>query len=69
MTIIILPRTIQIKVEDNKILTKIVKMVDGTSLAWHVYSDHTLLVVGERELLFDLLLELTRSYFGKIEII
>lgn len=69
MTIIIMPRAIQIKVEDNKILTKIVKLVDGTPLGWNVYSDHTMIVVGERELLFDLLLELTRSYFGKIEII
>lgn len=68
MTILIMSNSMQIKVKDNRMLTKIVRMVDDTPLRWTVLSDIYLLVEGARGLLYELLMELTTIYLGKIEI-
>lgn len=69
MTIILLPGRMQIKAKDNKMLTEIVKMVDGTHLQWYVFSDISMTVGGSRELLYDLLVKLTETLFCKIELV
>ena len=69
MTILILFNSLQITVEDNRILTKIVRMLDSTPLCWHLFSDTQVYVAGKRELLYELLSELASMYLGKIEII
>lgn len=69
MTILLMTSAMQIRVKDNKMLTKIVRMVDVTPLRWTVLSDIFLLVEGDGCLLYELLTELTAIYLGKIEII
>lgn len=69
MTILLMSSAMQIRVKDNKILTKIVRMVDGTPLQWTALSDIDLFVEGEGGLLYELLSELTVMYPGIIEII
>lgn len=69
MTILLMTNAMQIRVKDNKMLTKIVRMVDGTPLRWTVLSDIYLFVEGEGGLLYELLVELTAIYLGIIEII
>ena len=69
MTILMMWDGMQITVENNKILTAIVEMVDGTQLRWHVISDVRVSVIGEKALLYELLWHLTAKYLGKIEII
>lgn len=68
MNILILANSMQITVENNKILTAIVGMVDGTPLRWYVVSDVSVSIIGEKELLYELLWDLTAKYLGKIEI-
>lgn len=69
MTILLMSSAMQIRVKDNKILTKIVRMVDGTPLQWTALSDIDLFVEGEGGLLYELLSELTGMYPGIIVII
>ena len=69
MTILLTTNSMQIRVKDNKMLTKIVRMVDGTPLQWTALSDIYLFVEGEGGLLYELLHELTTIYPGIIEII
>lgn len=69
MNILIMTNSMQITVEDNKILTRIVRMVDGTPLRWYTMSDNSVSVKGKKGLLYELLSELTTMYLGKIEII
>ena len=69
MTILIITNAMQITVENNKLLTRIVRMLDSTSLRWYVMSDFSVLVKGKEELLYELLYELSTTYLGKIEII
>ena len=68
MLILVLPDSMRITVEDNTMLTTIVKLVDGTPLRWHTLTDTCMYVAGKRELLYELLVELTARYFCKIEI-
>lgn len=68
MTILVLSESMRISVEENKILTMIVKLVDGTPLWWHLHNDTCVYVGGKRELLYELLVELTTRFFCKIEI-
>lgn len=68
MNIFILSDGMRITVENNKILTEIVGLVDGTPLRWHVISDVSVVIIGRKELLYKLLWDLTAKYFGKIEI-
>lgn len=68
MTILIMWNGMQITAENNKILTVIVRIVDGTLLRWHVLSDVSISVFGEKALLYELLWNLTAKYLGKIEI-
>ena len=68
MTILLLPDSMRITVEDNTMLTTIVKLVDGTPLRWHTLTETCMYVAGKRELLYELLVELTARYFCKIEI-
>lgn len=69
MIILIMEHGMQISVKNNKILTRIVKLVDGTPLLWDLLSDTCGYVSGKKELLFELLYELTKIYPGIIEII
>lgn len=69
MIVLLMENAMQITVEDNKLLTRIVRTVDGTPLRWYTMSDFSLLVKGKKELLYELLSELTITYFGKIEIV
>lgn len=69
MLILVLPDSMLITVKDNTMLTKIVRMVDGTPFQWTVLSDIDLLVEAEGGLLYELLSELTTMYLGIIEII
>lgn len=69
MTILLMENSMQIRVKDNKMLTKIVRMVDVTPLRWTVLSDIFLVVEGDGGLLYELLMGLTVIYSGKIEII
>ena len=69
MTILLMTNAMQIKVKDNRMLTKIVRMVDGTPLRWTVLSNIYLFVEGDGGLLYELLTELTSIYPGIIEII
>lgn len=68
MTILIMTHGMQITAE-NKILTSIIRMLDGTPVRWYILSDNSMLVKGNKELLYELLRELTTKYLGKIEII
>ena len=68
MTILLLMDSMRILAEDNKILTTIVKLVDGTPLRWHTLTDTSVFVAGKKELMYELLVELTARYFCKIEI-
>ena len=69
MTILIMADDMQITVENNKHLTRITRLLDCTSLLWCILNDTSILVEGKKELLYELLLELTKIYLGKIEII
>lgn len=69
MTILIMEHSMQISVKNNKILTRIVKLVDGTPLWWDLHNDTCVYVSGKKELLYELLSELTTMYLGIIEII
>lgn len=69
MTILLMTNSMQIRVKDNKMLTKIVRTVDVTPLRWTALSDISLLVEGDGGLLYELLTVLTVIYSGKIEII
>lgn len=69
MTIILLPGRMQIKTKNNKMLTEIVGMIDGTPLQWYVFSDNSMTVSGNRELLYDLLMKFTEKFFCTIEIV
>lgn len=69
MTILILENSLNITVECTRILTRIVRMLDSTPLQWSAVSDTSVVVLGKKELLYELLLELTKIYLGKIEII
>lgn len=69
MTILIMPNSMQIRVENNKILTKIVRMLDSAPLRWYTMTDMSVWVDGKKELLYELLSELTTMYLGIIEII
>lgn len=69
MTILLMTNSMQIRVKDNKMLTKIVRMVDTTPLRRSAPSDIFLVVEGDRGLLYELLMGLTVIYSGKIEII
>ena len=68
MTIILLPGRMNIKTENNKMLTEIVGMVDGSRLQWYVFTDTSMTVGGDRELLYELLVKLT-EIFCRIEIV
>lgn len=68
MTILILENSLNVTVECNRILTRIVRMLDSTPLQWCTVSDTSVVVAGKKELLYELLLELTKIYLGKIEI-
>lgn len=68
MTILIMTRGMQITAE-NKVLTRIVRMLEGAPVRWYILSDNSMLVKGNKELLYELLGELTTRYLGKIEII
>lgn len=69
MNILIMTNSMQITVENNKILTRITRMLEGTPLRWYIMSDTSVLVKGKKQLLYELLRELTTMYLGKIEII
>ena len=69
MLIVLLPDSMRITIEDNTMLTTIVKLVDGTPLRWHTLTDTSVFVAGKKELLYELLSELTTVYLGIIEII
>lgn len=69
MTILILENSVNVTVECTRILTRIVRMLDSTSLEWCTVSDTSVVIFGKKELLYELLLELTKIYLGKIEII
>ena len=69
MNIIILDNSMRITAEDNKLLTRIVRLVDGTPLYWFTISDTVMVVCGKKEMLYELLSEITKVYMGKIEII
>lgn len=69
MNIIILENSMRITAEDNKLLTIIVKLIDGTPLYWLTISDTCVVVCGKKEMLYELLFEITKMYMGKIEII
>lgn len=69
MTILVMTDAMHIMVENNKLLTGIVGMLDNTSLSWHAMSDTSVVVAGKKELLYELLWELSAMYLGKIEII
>lgn len=68
MTILLMTNSMQIRVKDNKMLTEIVRMVDGTSLRWQVLSDIFVVIAGKEDLLYELLMELTGRFFCRIEI-
>ena len=68
MTILLMMNSMRITVKDNTMLTKIVRMVDGTPFQWTVLSDIELFVEAERGLLYELLVELTARCFCKIKI-
>ena len=68
MLILVLPDSMRITVKDNTMLTTIVKLVDGTPLRWHTFTDTSVFVAGKKELMYELLVELTARYFCKIEI-
>lgn len=68
MNILIMSNQMNIKVGDNKLLTTIIKLVDGLPLQRHVLSDVCVAVSGSRAVLYELLLELTSVYLGEIEI-
>ena len=68
MKIFILSGGMRIVVENNKMLTVIVGLVDGTPLRWHVTSDVSVVIIGRKKLLYELLWDLTAKYLGKIEI-
>lgn len=69
MTVLMLENSLNVTVECTKMLTRIARMLDGTPLQWRVVSDTSVVVLGKKELLYELLLELTKIYLGKIEII
>ena len=69
MTILVLEKSLNVTVECTRILTRIVRMLDSTPLQWCMVSDTSVVVCGKKELLYELLLELTKIYLGKIEII
>ena len=69
MNILLTDGRMDIKASDNKVLTRIAKLVDGSSLRWHVISDVRLCVEGSNNVLYELLMELTAVYLGRIEII
>ena len=69
MIILIMTNGMQITVENNKMLTRIVRLVDDTPLRWYTMSDNSVLVRGKKGLLYELLSELTTMYLGKIEIV
>lgn len=69
MCILLTDGRMDIKASDNKVLTTITKLVAGTLLRWHVISDERLCVEGSNDVLYELLLELTSVYLGRIEII
>ena len=69
MTIILLSDSLEIRAEDNRTITEIVRLVDGTPLQWHTFTDTFVTVAGRRELLYELLTELTSMFFCKIEIV
>ena len=69
MNILLMWEGMQITVKNNKVLTAIVEMIDGTPLRWHVISDVRVAVIGERALLYELLWRLTAKYLCTIEII
>ena len=69
MTILILENSLNVTVECDRILARIVRMLDSTSLQWCIVSGPSVVVSGKKELLYELLLELTKIYLGKIEII
>ena len=68
MNVLLMCEGMQITVKNNKVLTMVVEMIDGTPLRWHVISDVRVTVIGERALLYELLWRLTAKYLGKIEI-
>ena len=69
MRIILLDNSMRITVEDNKLLTIIIRLLDGTSLYWFTISDTCAVVCGRKEMMYELLSEITKRYMGKIEII
>lgn len=69
MTILVMTDAMHIMVGNNKLLTVIVGMLGNTSLRWHKMSDTSVVVAGKKELLYELLWELSAMYLGKIEII
>lgn len=69
MTILIMANSMQIRVENNKILTRIVRLLDSTPLRWYTMPGMAVRVDGKKELLYELLSELTTMYLGIIEII
>lgn len=69
MTILVLENSLNVTVECTRILTRIVRVLDSTSLQWCMVSDTSVVICGKKELLYELLLELTKIYLGKIEII
>ena len=69
MTILVLEKSLNVTVECTRILTRIARMLDSTPLQWCMVSETSVVVCGEKELLYELLLELTKIYLGKIEII
>lgn len=68
MTIILFPDRMQIRAED-RILTEIIRLVDGTPLRWNLISETLVRVAGEKELLYELLEILTRKFLVTIELI
>lgn len=69
MNILITNGRMDIKASENKVLTRIINVVDGLPLRWHVISDVRLCAEGGNDVLYELLLELTSIYLGRIEII
>lgn len=68
MTIILFPDRMQIRAE-NRILTEIIRLVDGTPLCWNLISETLVCVAGEKNLLYELLAILTRKFLATIELI
>lgn len=69
MQITLMTGRMDILTGDNKLLTTVAKLADDLPLQWHLLSDVRMSVAGSNDILYELLVELTSVYLGRIEII